>query len=262
MTNDNSPIRVGIWTAVSSTAQADEDKNSLEDQERLGRQFADMPMQEVLSDSSNGNADSLGSFANIGAGRSKGFEFFMQKKFSHNWYGSFSYSYSISEGVDPRKSGTVYYPWDYDYRQVVSLIGGYKIRYMDYDWYQKYKPTVMAQATSWLPFAPSDEFEISFRLRYTGGKPYTPKSYNHNLRKWYTYASQEWNTQRMQDYWRFDIMLLQRYYFQKVNLVAFWDIMNVFDRDNPWDYVYKDDGTKEIALQFKTFPVGGITLEF
>ena len=75
-------------------------------------------------------------------------------------------------------------------------------------------------------------------------------------------TSDDYNTERMDDYLRFDLMLLQRFYFEKLNLVAFWDIMNVFDRDNPWEYTYKEDGTRDIALQYKTFPVGGITLEF
>jgi len=224
------------------------------------KEFRDMPVNEYLVDR-NGN-DSLGTLKNLGEGRSKGIEFFLQKKFSSNWYGTFSYSHSISEGVDPRKSGTVYYPWDYDYRDVMSLVGGYKIRYMDYRWYQRYKETTLASMTSWIPLAPADEYEISFRLRYAGGKPYTPRIYDHNHRRWYTSSSADWNTHRMGDYIRFDIMLLQRFYFEKMNLVAFWDIMNVLNRDNPWDYVYNEDGTRDIALQYKTFPVGGITLEF
>ena len=133
---------------------------------------------------------------------------------------------------------------------------------MDYDWYQHYKDTQFARMTSWLPLAPADEYEISLHLRYSGGKPYTPKIYDHNLRKWYVYDDQDWNSERMDDYLRFDIMLLQRFYFQRLNLVTFWDIMNVFNRDNPWDYTYKEDGTREMALQYKTMPIGGITLEF
>ena len=133
---------------------------------------------------------------------------------------------------------------------------------MDYDWYNRYKTTSLAKATSWLPLAPADEFEISFRLRYSGGKPVTPKTFNHAVRKWYVYSNENWNTERMDEYLRFDIMILQRFYFEKMNLVAFWDIMNVFNKDNPWDYVYNEDGTKDIALQFKTFPIGGITIEF
>ncbi len=227
--------------------------------EVYNKRYEDMPIQAVFLDTLG--RDSLERFENLGAGRSRGVELFLQKKFSQNWYGSFSYSYSISEGVDPRKEETTYYPWDYDYRNVVSLVGGYKIRYMDYDWYNKYKKTLFADLTSWLPIAPADEFEASIRLRHVGGKPYTPKVYDHNTRRWFVNAG-AYNTDRMDDYLRFDIMLLQRFYGEKVNLVTFWDIMNVFNRDNPWDYIYNEDGTKDIALQFKTFPIGGVTLEF
>ena len=228
--------------------------------EVYSKQFENMPISEVLTDL-NG-ADSSGDFVNQGAGRSQGFELFLQKKFSKNWYGTFSYSHSVSEGIDPRKPEAEYYPWDYDYQDVVSLIGGYKIRYMDYDWYNKYKETIFAKASSWFPLAPADEYEVSFRIRYAGGKPYTPKVYSQRYRKWFVDATQDYNTERMDEYLRFDIMILQRFYFEKMNLVAFWDIMNVLNRDNPWDYVYNADGTKDIALQYKTFPIGGITLEF
>ncbi|MCF7921881.1 MAG: TonB-dependent receptor [Candidatus Marinimicrobia bacterium] len=227
--------------------------------EIYNKEFNSMPRATVSPDTAG--RDSSSHFANIGAGRSRGFEIFLQKKYSNNWYGSFSYSHSISEGIDPRQAETVYYPWDYDYRDVLSIVGGYKIKYMDYDWYQRYKKTTIAAVTSWLPLAPADEFEISIRFRYSGGKPYTPKIYDHNTRRWYV-NSEAYNTKRHDEYVRFDIMLLQRFYFEKLNLVTFWDIMNVFNRDNPWEYVYNEDGTRDIALQFKTFPIGGITLEF
>ncbi|MCF6238632.1 MAG: TonB-dependent receptor, partial [Candidatus Marinimicrobia bacterium] len=136
--------------------------------EVYNKSFEDMPMSEILTNPATG-ADSTGDFINAGSGRSQGIELFLQKKFSNHWYGTFSYSHSVSEGVDPRKDDKVYYPWDYDYGDVVSLIGGYKIRYMDYEWYNSYKETVLAKSTSWLPFAPADEFEISFRPRYSGG---------------------------------------------------------------------------------------------
>lgn len=208
-------------------------------------------------------ADSFGGWINAGAGRSYGVELFLQKKFSNRWYGTFSYSKSVAEGIDPRyHDESRYYPWDYDYGNILTLIGGYKIRYMDYDWYQRYKKTLWAKALSWMPVMPSDEYELSFRARYLGGRPYTPKVYNHNVRRWYTNQAQGINTERFDYYLRFDIMLLQRFYFKKMNLVAFWDVMNVFGRNNPWDYFYRDDGTKEQVWQYKTFPVGGLTLEF
>ncbi len=208
-------------------------------------------------------SDTFGGWVNAGAGRSYGAELFVQKKFSNRWYGTFSYSKSVSQGINPRyPQETRYYPWDYDYGDIITVIGGYKIRYMDYDWYQHFKKTIWAKTLSWLPLMPSDEYEISFRFRYLGGRPYTPRVYNHNVRRWYRFESQDLNTERHDYYLRFDIMFLQRFYYKKMNLVAFWDIMNVFNRDNPWDYSYNDDGTKEMAWQYKTFPVGGLTLEF
>ena len=227
--------------------------------EVFNKTFSNMPIQEVLADTSG--RDSLAGFANLGAGRSRGIEFFLQKKFSSNWYGTFSYSHSIAEGLDTRYEDETYYPWDYDYRDVVSLVAGYKIRYMDYEWYQKHKESKLASWTSWIPIAPADEYEISFRARYVGGKPFTPKTYDHNVRQWYV-DTDAYNSQRMREYLRFDVMIMQRFYGERVNLVTFWDIMNVMNRDNPWDYVYNEDGTKDLALQFKTFPIGGMTLEF
>ncbi|MEE9466246.1 MAG: TonB-dependent receptor [Candidatus Neomarinimicrobiota bacterium] len=207
------------------------------------------------------SADSFDGWVNAGAGHSYGAELFVQKKFSNKWYGTFSYSKSVAEGIDPRTDDGTPYPWDYDYGDILTLIGGYKIRYMDYDWYQKYKKTFWAKALSWIPVMPADEYEISFRTRYQGGRPYTPQVYNHTVRRWYA-DEQQLNSERLGHYLRFDIMVLQRFYFTKMNLVAFWDIMNVFDRNNPWDYFYREDGVKEVVWQYKTFPVGGLILEF
>ena len=109
---------------------------------------------------------------------------------------------------------------------------------------------------------PSDEFEISFKFRYMGGRPYTDRNYDHNIRRWYVDSSQPWNTLRYEPYIRLDLMLLQRFYFEKVNVVAFWDFLNVMNIDNPWEYIYKADGTKEMAWQYKTMPIGGLIIEF
>ena len=95
-----------------------------------------------------------------------------------------------------------------------------------------------------------------------GGQPYTPKHYDHNIREWYTNANDEWNTERYGHYIRIDLMLQQRFHYEKVNLVVFWDIMNILNRKNPYEYVYLDDGTKIMGWQYKTFPVGGMILEF
>ncbi|MBA7613899.1 hypothetical protein ES703_21157 [subsurface metagenome] len=224
------------------------------------RAYDDMVISDAMT---TDTIDTHGGWVNAGAGHAYGIELFVQKKFSSHWYGTLSYARSVAEGYDPRYPGEKRtYPWDYDYGDMLSIIGGYKIRYMDYDWYHRVKDTFWFGALSFLPFWPSDEFEASFRLRYIGGAPYTPKIYDHNERKWYNNVGQDLNTERYDYFLRFDIMFNKRFYYKKMNLVTFMGILNVFNRDNPLNYAYLDDGTKEKVLQFKMIPSGGVTLEF
>ncbi len=228
--------------------------------EGFDKQYQEMIGFEILEDISGRDSLDYRNLTNRDESRTKGIEFFIQKKYSNNWYGSLAWSHSISEEIDPRTG--VKFPGEYDYGDVVTLVGGYKIRYMEYPWYRQYKETWVAKATSWLPVAPADEFEIGIKLRYLGGRPYTPKSYDHNIREWGVESSAPWNTARYDSYLRFDILLQQRFFFKRMNMVAYWDIMNVFNRDNPWETIYKEDGSTDMAWQFKTFPIGGIVLEF
>ena len=228
--------------------------------EVFSKKYEDMIGFDILEASNGRDSLDYQHLVNLGKGESKGIEFFIQKKYTNNWYGSFAWSHSVAKGVDPRNGEK--YPWTYDYGDVVTLVGGYKIRFIEYDWYQKHKKTLLAKMTSWLPIAPADEYEIGVKLRYMGGRPYTPKSYDHNIREWFVNSSDPWNTERYDEYIRLDILLQQRFNFKRMNLVAFWDIMNVFNRDNPWETIYLEDGSTDMAWQFKTFPVGGIILEF
>jgi hypothetical protein len=57
-------------------------------------------------------------------------------------------------------------------------------------------------------------------------------------------------------------MIQQRFNFKKVNLVAFWDIINILNRPNPNEYVYLEDGSKVMSWQYTTMPIGGMILEF
>ena len=224
------------------------------------KKYDDLVTFEMLEGSDGKDSLNRAKLVNSGKGQSKGLELFIQKKYSDDWYGSFSWSHSFSEGVDPRTQK--YYPWDYDYRNVVNVVGGYKIRYSQYPWYESYKKSWVAKAFSWLPFMPSDEFEISLKYRYMGGRPYTPKHYDPTIREWYSNSTDEWNTERYGNYSRFDLMIQQRFNYEKVNLVAFWNIKNVANRKNQHEYVYLEDGSKEMNWQYTTMPIGGFILEF
>jgi outer membrane receptor protein involved in Fe transport len=218
-----------------------------------------MEVAETTADTS----DLFQGFVNAGKGYSYGLELFFQKKFTRHWYGSFSYSRYRSLAEDPRDGfGGETYPRDSDYRHLLTLVGGYKYKFMEMASYQRVKRTWWWPWVSWLPVLPADELEISFRYRAIGGRPYTPKVYNPTVRHWYYPSGQSLNGERLEPYMRFDVMVLRRFYFRSMNLVTYIDIQNVFDRDNPWDVLYYLDGRKDVALQYRQLPVGGILLEF
>ncbi len=201
-------------------------------------------------------------FTDTGEGRSQGVELFLQKKFADKWYGTFSYSFSRSEGKDPREGKDKYYPWDFDYENVMTVIGGYKFKFRESQWYQRFRESFFFPYISWFPFMVSDQLEVSFRYSYNGGRPYTPKHYNIKYRRWFADPNKDLNTARYDHYSRLDIMVLRRFNFKKINITTFLDIQNIFDRNNVWEIMYLEDGNTEMSHQYKQLPVFGITIEF
>lgn len=212
---------------------------------------------------------------NEGKGKSYGLEIFMQKKLTRNWHGILSYALSHSQGKDIRRlygssqpgdppmKGD-WYDWDFDIRHQLTMVGGWKKKFHQVDWYNQLKQETWYKIASNVfgminPLA--DEVEVSFRFSYNSGRPYTPREYHPELRSWKPIDA-DWNSGRYPEYHRFDIMFIRRYMFDKVNLVTYIDIMNIYNRDNIWDFQYNDDGTKGEVWQYKTMPVGGVTIEF
>ena len=72
----------------------------------------------------------------------------------------------------------------------------------------------------------------------------------------------EYNTSRYPYYQRFDLRIDRRYFFKEWNLVTYFDMMNVFNRKNIWDYSYKSNGKIENIYQFSVMPIGGLSIEF
>jgi hypothetical protein len=155
-----------------------------------------------------------------------------------------------------------YYPWDFDFVNGFTLVGGYKFKFRKSKWYQEFRESAIFPYISWIPFMVSDQLELSFRYHYSGGRPYTPKVYDFHHRVWYIDPHVDYNTERFDYYSRLDIMILRRFNFKRINLTTYLDIQNIFDRNNQWDRVYLDDGTYEMSYQYKQLPVGGIIIEF
>ena len=175
----------------------------------------------------------------------------------------FSYSYYKAQARDPRyRVEEKYYNWHFDFRHVLTVSGGYKIKFHEKSWFNELKRKKWWRAVAWLPFAPTDEFQIGVRYRYLGGRPYTPLTYNPTFREWHESPQQELNSARLKPYNRLDIMFIQRRYYKKMNLAVFFNIMNIQNRFNVWGIQYLPDGTRSEIAQFTLFPVGGFILEF
>ncbi len=202
---------------------------------------------------------SEGKLVNEGKGYARGVEVFVQKKMMNNYFFTLSYAYSIAKGFDPRFDE--YFNWDYDYRHIFTFINGYRFDFRKYDWYAKLKANTLYNIFAWmLPFA--DQMDFSIRWRYLGGRPYTKPVYYANLNRWVTDETVLQNIHRYPSYHRLDLRIDRRFMFKGWNIVTYFDLMNVYGRDNIWSYSYQDDGTVDEILQWKVFPVGGLAIEF
>jgi len=201
-----------------------------------------------------------GVYLNSGSGRARGIEFFLQKKITRGFSTILSYAYSEAQAKDPRYH--TYFDWDYDYRNVFTFISGYKMNFKKHHWYAKMKHQWWFHALSWLPVFPADEFEVSTKFRYLGGRPFTPPVYHPELREWVVEEQQQLNSERYPAYHRLDVRFDRRFIFDTWNLVIFFDLVNIYNRENIWNYNYNDDGTKDRVLQYSTLPVGGVSVEF
>ena len=198
---------------------------------------------------------------NRGRGYSKGIEVFLHKKVKRALWGTLSYSYSIARAEDPRYPGREF-PWDFDFRHVLTILGGYRKDMREVGWYGKLRDKWWYKVLNWTPFMPGDETEISFRWRYTGGRPYTPMKYHKEWQKWTLDEDQSINSARFPAYRRLDVSLVRRWFMKGCNIVSYWEVENIFNHRNIWDYQYKKDGTKEKIYQFGRMVVGGVVLEF
>jgi hypothetical protein len=224
--------------------------------------YHDLPVS--LAATTLDTADESFQFVNRGEGKSYGVEFFLQKKLVKDLFGTFSYSWYRAFMRDVRyPQERKYYPWDFDFQHVLTAICGYKIPLKGRGVKPLGERSWLVRLLGYSIGYGAEELEFSLRYRYVGGKPYTPQVYNHYVRRWYERRGGDRNGERFPPYHRFDLMILWHVNLGKrMALVSYFDLQNVFDRDNIWDLQRNADGTTEYVYQFKVFPVGGFTLEF
>ena len=223
------------------------------------KKYYDVPIS--ISFASPDSLDSSSEEDNTGKGYAKGIEFFLQKKVKDNFWGTVSYAYSEANAYDPRDhTGEKEYSWDFDYRNVFTGILGYKIEFMKYDWYETHRKWM--QFCGFLPFIPSDETEISVKYRYLGGKPYTEMTYHPEIRMWLLAEDAEINSSRFDPYQRLDFHISHKWFENKVTISSYWEVDNILNTKNLWQYNYLGDGTTEDVYQWGRMIIGGLMVEF
>jgi hypothetical protein len=148
--------------------------------------------------------------------RAYGTELLVQKFFTGSWYGIASYTFFVSEytGIDMRirQISNEYVRSAWDLRHMVALTGGYR-------------------------FGKNKSWEISARIRVTGGSPFTPVNEQASLRE-YPWTGepvldgQRPNQSETDIFYQLDLRVDKRYFFKKWSLNLYFDIQNATGNDN------------------------------
>ncbi|MEO0085719.1 MAG: TonB-dependent receptor [candidate division WOR-3 bacterium] len=193
-----------------------------------------------------------------GRGTSRGLELFLQKKYSRNWNGSLAYSLCDAREETPGESGLTR-PSDYDYRHILTATGTYAIEFHRQQWYQRL-PGWFKATIGGIIF--SDEALLGARWRYMTGRPYTPREWNPETRRWLG-STDLYNSARYPDYNRLDLRWDHKFIFKRWSLSWYVEAQNLLDSRNVWMYVYHDGNPeRETVLQMARWIIGGMVIEF
>jgi hypothetical protein len=202
---------------------------------------------------------SEGRFVNSAKGHTEGIELYLHRKMSSSYMYILSYSYYRAFFTDPRTGAER--PWDFDHRNLFTATVAKRWDLRGADWYQGMRGRLWYKVLSYfMPFG--DDVLLSAKWRYAGGRPYTEQQYLREYHSWIVPADGMYNSERFPSYHRMDLRLDRRYYFRNWSLVLYLDIMNVYNRENVWDYSRDDYGVTDQINQFETLPVGGFSIEF
>lgn len=204
----------------------------------------------------------------IGEAHVYGIDAVLQQKLVKEIYGTLSLSYMNSK-VEDKRIGYEGQEYSSNYEFPFSLTVILGKRFANLRDEINSTPFYVKYPTYLLPF--SNDMEISFKWRYSAGRPYTPKTYvtteqhreggiDWGKGTWVT--GSEINSSRYPAYQRLDLMFNSRYNFTTWNLVVSFSIQNLYNQKNIAKYSHNDDGTKDKVYQYAFFPVLGLEVEF
>ncbi len=174
------------------------------------------------------------SLVDKGVAESYGIELTLQKKLRENFYGLVSASFFRSKyrGLD-----NIWRDRVYDNQVVIGVEGGYK---------------------------PNNKWEFSIRWIYAGGPPYTPLDLvQSKLIDRSVYERNRVNEERMPDYHSMNVRIDRRYNFSGSNLIVYFSVWNVYNRQNVYSYYWNEtDKKQDVMYQWTMLPVFGLEFEF
>lgn len=177
-------------------------------------------------------------YNNSGTGYAQGIDFGLIKKFSNQWYGQLNYSYSASKRNDNDGSGE--YNSDFSQPNIFNVLVGYEL---------------------------NKEWSFSAKWKYATGRPkdsYIIHSDILNNPNYLRY-SREFvgnNDQRLNDFQSLNVRVDYRHQFGSVGLVAFLDILNVYNRLNVSEEQFIEFTGKIKEGGFRMIPTFGFKLEY
>jgi hypothetical protein len=172
--------------------------------------------------------------ASEGEGRSTGIELFVEKKLTGKFYGQGNLAFSRTRHAGRDR---VFRPGSFDYPRVFNLVGGYRI---------------------------SDTWEVSTRVSYLSGRPYTPfdEALSTAQRRG-IYDLARVNGVRATDYFRLDARVDRSFDFAGESFVLFAGVQNLTNRRNFAGYNWNRRlNALEFSEQQGLFPILGFEWKF
>jgi outer membrane cobalamin receptor len=224
------------------------------------KKYDDLPVNAALL--TDDKYDLSNEVVSSGDGYSYGLELFIHKKLLNHFSGSLAYSWSRAFNEDPRPGHQgEWYRSDYDFRNAFTITAGYKTEFIERQWYKNnHKKWWMIALSPIFPLA--DRVEISSKWRYLGGRPYTEPTWD-DLQQRFVYTQDALNDKQYENYHKLDLRIERRYGFGLFQVIYYFDLQNIYNRDNVWMYLYSDKYKSKTAIyQFSFFPAGGVILGF
>ncbi len=173
-----------------------------------------------------------------GIGRAYGLEVMLRHAPANRLFGWISYTLSKSERNDTPDDPEGWYPFEYDQTHILTAVAGYR-----------------------LPL----DLDLSTRLQYVTGNPYTPYDGGLFLMDeggYIGFPSAATNSARMSDYYAWDLRIEKMFTYKFWQMSVFADVLNVIHGENPEFTLYNYDYTESATINgLPIFPSVGIQLE-